>query len=527
MRRESLAFARYAAALPGFFRRTLSAGDCRRRLAAGLAERERSFLTVLENGVYRRPESPYRRLLDRAGIELVDVARLVSEQGLEGALGRLYEEGVHVRLEEFKGRQPIVRPGLELEVTRESFEHPLLSGARVGVRTSGSRAGLRPALLDLPHLAHDACYQSLFLEAHGLAGRPLAFWRPVPPGAAGLKNVIGFAKLGLPVARWFSQNPLTPRQGLHREYLITTATLLGARLAGATVAHPEHVPVGEARTVARWLATARQDGRPAVLDTTASSGVRVCASALEHGVDIAGTLFRFGGEPLTDGKAAVVNQAGSRAVCNYSMGELGRVGVACGDPRALDDVHIVTDKVAVIQREREVGVAGVRVAALLLTTLVPSCPKLLLNVETDDYGVLEQRECGCALGEVGFSLHLHGIRSYEKLTSEGMNFLGPELLTVVEQVLPSRFGGTATDYQLVEEEVDGLPKVAVVVSPRVGEVDEKAVVEAVLESLAQGPASRGMMAGVWRDGDTLSVVRREPHPTATAKILPLHAIPRR
>jgi phenylacetate-coenzyme A ligase PaaK-like adenylate-forming protein len=279
--------------------------------------------------------------------------------------------------------------------------------------------------------------------------------------------------------------------------------------------------------VARWLAETKAAGRPAVLDTTASSGVRVSVAARDHGLDIAGTLFRFGGEPLTEAKAKAVAASGSRAVCNYSMGELGRAGVACGQPAALDDVHLVTDKLAVIQREREVGVDSTRVGALLITTLVPSCPKLMLNVETDDYGVLEQRDCGCALGEVGFSVHLHGIRSYEKLTSEGMNFLGPELLSVIEQVLPARFGGSSTDYQLVEEEVDGLPKVAIVVSPRIGQVDEAEVVRTVLEALGQGPSHRGMMAEVWRAGETLRVLRRDPYTTVTAKILPLHVLPRR
>jgi len=79
----------------------------------------------------------------------------------------------------------------------------------------------------------------------------------------------------------------------------------------------------------------------------------------------------------------------------------------------------------------------------------------------------------------GYRTHLHSIRSYEKLTSEGMNFVGSDLLAVIETVLPSRFGGGPPDYQLVEEEVDGLPKVSVYVSPRLGDIDEAAVVETV------------------------------------------------
>ena len=82
----------------------------------------------------------------------------------------------------------------------------------------------------------------------------------------------------------------------------------------------------------------------------------------------------------------------------------------------------------------------------------------MINVESDDYGVLVKRDCGCPFGSLGFDQHLHGIRSYDKLTSEGMTFLGGELITLVEEILPARFGGHPTDYQFVEEEEGGLKR---------------------------------------------------------------------
>jgi hypothetical protein len=148
----------------------------------------------------------------------------------------------------------------------------------------------------------------------------------------------------------------------------------------------------------------------------------------------------------------------------------------------------------------------------------------MLNVESDDYGVLEERDCGCPIGALGLRLHLHTIRSYEKLTSEGMNFVGTELLTLIEQVLPGRFGGGPADYQLVESEVGGLPKVSLLVSPRVGAIDEVEVARTVLETLGSGPGYRDMMATLWRDGDTLRIERREPYETGQAKILPLQIV---
>ena len=107
-----------------------------------------------------------------------------------------------------------------------------------------------------------------------------------------------------------------------------------------------------------------------------------------------------------------------------------------------------------------------------------------------------------------------------------MTFLGSDVIVLLDELLPARFGGQPTDYQLVEEEVDGVPKVGVVVSPAVGEVDERAVLETVLSALGAGPGYKSMMAEVWRDGETLRVVRREPYATAAGKILPLHVLDR-
>jgi hypothetical protein len=205
------------------------------------------------------------------------------------------------------------------------------------------------------------------------------------------------------------------------------------------------------------------------------------------------------------------------------MAELGNIGMGCAAPGELDDVHLLTDKIAVIQRRKQVGGGELDVGALVYTTILPSSPKLMLNVESDDYGVLEDRSCGCAVGEAGFTKHLSGIRSYEKLTSGGVTFLGTELLRLVEEVLPGRFGGYPTDYQLAEEEEGGLPRVNIVISPRVGDVDEETVLNTVYRALLSYPGG-DVMSERWQQGGMLRVVRREPYTTASAKILPLHIL---
>jgi phenylacetate-coenzyme A ligase PaaK-like adenylate-forming protein len=254
-----------------------------------------------------------------------------------------------------------------------------------------------------------------------------------------------------------------------------------------------------------------------VLDTNVGSGIRVCLAAKEAGLDIAGTFFRLGSEPYTEARARIVAEAGCTAVCHYFMSETSRVGAACAAPEAIDDMHILLDKLALIQRDTRVS-SDESLGAFYLTTLHTSTPKLMLNVQTGDYGVVSQRQCGCLLGQLGLHTHVHSIRSFDKLTSEGMNFLGSELITLIEDVLPAKFGGSPTDYQLVEFEEGGLTRVSLIVSPRLGAVNEAQIVEKALETLGAYNSGKRMMANYWREGQTLRVERREPYTTRTAKI---------
>jgi hypothetical protein len=304
------------------------------------------------------------------------------------------------------------------------------------------------------------------------------------------------------------------------------SAIYGSRLFHTPLPVPEHVPLEQAHRIAEWLAEQRQHGTPALLDTNASSGVRICLAALARGLDISGTAFVLGGEPYTPAKARIVAQTGSTVAAPYTMNETGRIGLPCAAPADLDDNHIAADKLAVIPQEKRIDTTDLPVKTLLLTTVRPVTPKLMLNVETDDYGVLEERSCGCVLEQLGMTRHLRRIRSYDKLTSEGMKFEGSRILTLIEEALPASFGGHPTDYQFVEEEEGGLPKISIVVSPRVGPVDEARLVRDVLAFLGADYRTGSLTLDRWRDAHTLRVVRREPHATGTAKILPLHVLSR-
>jgi hypothetical protein len=114
------------------------------------------------------------------------------------------------------------------------------------------------------------------------------------------------------------------------------------------------------------------------------------------------------------------------------------------------------------------------------------------------------------------------IRSFEKLTAAGMTFVDADVIRVLEEVLPTRFGGGPTDYQFVEGDEAGQPRIRLLGSPDVGPLDSDLVVDTFLTAISRGSRAEGIMGLVWRDAKLVSVERRTPFSTASGKILHLH-----
>jgi hypothetical protein len=184
------------------------------------------------------------------------------------------------------------------------------------------------------------------------------------------------------------------------------------------------------------------------------------------------------------------------------------------------------DSLALIQRRREVPGHKAEIDAFCFTSLLPSASKILLNVESDDFGEVETRDCGCALGELGFGRHLRHVRSFRKLTGEGVTLVASEMERVLGEVLPARFGGSALDYQLLEEEDDrAFSRLSLLVDPGVSIDDEDAVIEVVLDALSGSSPAANLAQGLWRQAGTLRVRREAPRWTSRGKLLPLHSRP--
>ena len=104
-----------------------------------------------------------------------------------------------------------------------------------------------------------------------------------------------------------------------------------------------------------------------------------------------------------------------------------------------------------------------------------------------------------------------------------MTLVGTDMLRILDEVLPARFGGTPLDYQVLEEEdSDGFTRLSLVVSPKIRLPDDQRVIDTVLDSLRWSGEAADLARATWRQAGTWRVKRMEPIWTARGKLMPLH-----
>jgi hypothetical protein len=220
----------------------------------------------------------------------------------------------------------------------------------------------------------------------------------------------------------------------------------------------------------------------------------------------------------------VINRSGAHWVPLYFFVEAGAVGLGCAQPVDENDLHFLKDALALIQYPRQLPNSQKTVDAFNYTSLLPAAPKILLNVESDDYGIIETRACGCPFEACGYDQHLREIHSFRKLTGEGVTLVGGDMLHVLDEVLPACYGGSPLDYQLLEEEdQQGFTRLSLLVSPRIQLENESQVIETVLEALKRRGAGPQAIE-LWKQAETLRIRRQEPILTSRGKFAPLHRI---
>jgi len=451
---------------------------------------------------------------------------MVRRDGLEQTLRALREAGIYVTFEECKGRVPIVRAGREFPVSAHDFDNPWAQAHYYSESGGSTGAGTR-VHHDLDYLAVRATHDAVSYHAHGVLDAPVGVWRGVLPDGSGLNTTLSLCRCGRPPARWFTPGTHGLRTpALWKFAIANQLTVLLGRASGVAVPWPEHVPVERAEEIARWARQMVERHGRCALAMVASRALRVAVAARQNGIDLTGVTFVISGEPVTPAKVAGIEAAGAAYFTTYGYSEAGRIGRGCCHPSGSNDLHLLTDMCAVIAYPREVP-GDITVPAFNVTCLLPSSPKILLNAESDDYGVLEERSCGCPLEALGYTTHIRDIRSFRKLTGEGVSVLGIDLLHILEDVLPRQFGGTALDYQLMEEEDgQGFTVVSLIISPSVPLRDESAVVSALLHAMRAGSPGGSAASDTWCQSGNLRVRRMQPVLTARGKLLPLY-VPKR
>ncbi|MCX7887477.1 MAG: hypothetical protein N3B01_09535, partial [Verrucomicrobiae bacterium] len=451
------------------------------------AERETRFVENARRLIYTNAASPYRQLLLWAGCGPGDLETSVKTRGLEKTLEQLCDAGVRLSLDEFKARTPICRRGLTIETCERDFDNPLLGGHRLEGVTSGSRGKSTRVAYDWDFITEESAHELLLYQMHGVLNAPTALWFPVPPGIAGIHNLLMSLKIGRPPAKWFSQTP-------------PETMSLEARLALCLIGrpHPEFADLSRADKVVAWLATVR----PGVVRTYSSSAVRIAQAALHSGADTSGCVLFAGGEPLTEQRRSFIVSAGLKVFPRYVITETGLVAAACPES-APGEMHFYTDRLAVIQHDGN----------LLFTSLSAHAGKILLNVELGDCGELVRKRCSCPFGELGLDLHISNVRSNEKLTIEGMTVSVADLYAAVEAA-----AGRPDCCQLWQAQDErGLSNLVVAVSPDVPCPDETRFAEAVLNHLGTSCPANALAANLWQQAGSLRIVREPPRLTPAQK----------
>ncbi len=509
-------YAWMAAGVHAYLRRP-AVQDGAERIRRQAEDREEKWLSLVGRTIFSAPEHPYRRLFEAANCNFDDLAAAVRTDGFEPTLANLRRAGVYLSNDEFKGRTPIRRGALTIDVRTADFLNPLATGS---FRTSsgGSRSQGTRTPLSAEFKAYIDYYDQAVIREFGLRDSFSAEVKPLLPGTAGIVNVLRSGRNKTPVDRWFSFGG-PARDSAHYRALTNSLIAVG-RLHGVRAPFPEHLEPNDFLPAARAVAEARAAGRARYVGAFASAGARMALAARESGLDISGTTLALSAEAVTEQKLEAALAAGCLPVNRYWVSEIGPIGFGCRR-LAGRGVHLFRDAHAVITHRRAAPFSDAEVDALQFTTLLPFAPYVLVNCEMDDSARLEPVECECEFQRLGNTHALYDISSFGKLTGHGMTLAGADVVGLLEGRLPALFGGGPGDYQLVQRQGERQTELLLRASPRLTDIDAerlRAYFLAEVRALYGGAeASR-----VWRHAEAVRVVRETPAMTSRGKILPLH-----
>jgi hypothetical protein len=464
-------------------------------------DRHRAFLERVQ-ALIDLPDHPLAALLRGSGWTVDKVHGSLAQDGLEATLRELARDGVWLDADEVKCRKPLVRFGQTIPFSPTDLD--CASDRSVPLGTSGTSGPRTRNPLDLDGFELQASYKRAMLSALDALDLPVVLYYPAP-SAAGIAQLLAFALAGKPPEAWFCHLPeaqsAAMRWSVWLRMLVPAARVVGVRLPLPTLAAVE-----QPETLVDWLC---QRPRGAVVATFAGSALRLQAYAEKTQRRLPPLTFILGGEPITERKRTLLENAGHRVYPWYGAVDAGRIAIGCLAPQASDDMHLLSDRFAAIEWQ----------GRLLLTSLLPSVHKRYLNTDCGDMATVEERACGCLIGRLGLDFHVHDVCSVQKLSLEGITLPADLVHRLAYDILPARCGGTPSDYQLLEEEgEDGWTRLVVRVAPEVP-VSADAVIESVHEVLLEASGGAPALALRIRRSGVVTVRRQRPRFSRGGKLL--------
>jgi len=500
----------YCREIKKFVDSPLTIEECRAFVERNVQRREENFLHMVSSLVYGRKKSPYRTLLEHAQIAEADVKAMVHKSGIEETLRFLKDEGIYFTFEEFKGRCTTIRKGREFSFSPSDFQNDFSSA--LGRVCSGSSQG-SGTMINWGHdyLLNRAIHEMIMFDMYDCRSSPCTVWYPVFPSHVVL-YALRLRKMKMPIQVWHSPVRFPKKQNLQDWldlHMYKNVALKNIEL--------QHVPLNDPSLIVEWAAGMIQQHGKCSISTFASGAVRICQAAQEKGISIASTIFFVAGEPLTLRKRREIEKCGCAAVNAYYFSEGGFVGCTCPTAATADAVHFFSDSFSVIQHERELAHCDQKVQAFLFSSFYRNCPIVMLNLENGDHGNISDVQCGYAGEQRVAAQHISNIRSFEKITTEGVTFYIDDFVRVIEEYFPKRFGGASIDYQLVEEETtEGISRLYIYIHPKHADVTLQAVKEVLLTHVSK-TGERDSRVSMWKQIEALQIKRVAPIVTVRGK----------
>jgi hypothetical protein len=513
---------RLSTGLRAFFKDTLTVEQASKLIEDRRNNREKNFLEVIKQGIYENINSPYLKLLKLSGYSFNDIEKLVEAGGIDSTLHELFNNGVYFTYREFRGDTPVIRNDCKFMVCKGDFDFPSRN-AFYEVKSGATRSAGTNSKIEFEYLTQVASSFALLFEELGIRNGPVALWLPILPGSAGINFLLRCLKIGITPEKWFSHTDMSTIKMTHKDKFAMQFIRHMGKFFGKPLPKPELVNINDGHIVCDWLTKMLAVYPTVTIVTYPSSAIRICIAAKNNNINLTGSVFILTGEPITDAKSAKIELVGGKVVPWYGVTEVGTIGLGCNTSNHTDEVHLFDDIITAIQYKRRVEHSDLDVDSMLFTSLLPCAPKVLLNVEFGDSGKIENSKCDSAYSKDVLHKHISCIRSFEKMTGEGMTLFGSEIEKLLEERLPALFGGESVDYQLTEEEnADGFTRYKLLINPRLNKTDCNIVKDVVLSEIKKLDTAKNLLYDIWSKADVFEVSYEKPIATARGKIYPFY-----